>query len=111
MPLLDAITPEYKTIFSLCEKIGRIEGEADECFDAGLSHLRVSSRHFALPRDFGCKRSRHGKACCCPRPGQNDQSLPAPCTPYARGFPLRGGLSASIARRARTAPRYSAGAL
>jgi uncharacterized protein len=44
MPLLDAITQEHKTIFSLCEKIGRIEGEADECFDAGLSSLRVQLR-------------------------------------------------------------------
>jgi uncharacterized protein Yka (UPF0111/DUF47 family) len=44
MPLLDAITQEYKAIFSLCETIGRIEGEADECFDAGLSHLRVQLR-------------------------------------------------------------------
>src|ERR1043166_7418070 len=35
VPLLDAITQEHKTIFSLCQKIGRIEGEADECFDAG----------------------------------------------------------------------------
>jgi predicted phosphate transport protein (TIGR00153 family) len=44
MPLLDAITQQHKTIFSLCEKIGRIEGEADECFDAGLSRLRVQLR-------------------------------------------------------------------
>jgi predicted phosphate transport protein (TIGR00153 family) len=44
VPLLDAITQEHKTIFSLCQKIGRIEGEADECFDAGLAHLRVQLR-------------------------------------------------------------------
>jgi uncharacterized protein len=44
MPLLDAITQEHKSIFSLCEKIGRIEGEADECFDAGLSRLRIQLR-------------------------------------------------------------------
>jgi uncharacterized protein Yka (UPF0111/DUF47 family) len=35
MPLLDAITPRHQTIFALCEKIGQIEGEADEYFDAG----------------------------------------------------------------------------
>jgi uncharacterized protein Yka (UPF0111/DUF47 family) len=28
MPLLDAISQKHKTIFSLCEKIGRIEGRA-----------------------------------------------------------------------------------
>ncbi|MEO8631456.1 MAG: DUF47 family protein, partial [Betaproteobacteria bacterium] len=33
MPLLDSITPQYKTIFSLCEKIGQIEGEADDSLD------------------------------------------------------------------------------
>lgn len=44
MPLLDAITQQHKTIFVLCEKIGRIEGEADECFDAGLSRLRAQLR-------------------------------------------------------------------
>lgn len=44
MPLLDAITREHKTIFALCERIGRIEGEADDCFDAGLSRLRVQLR-------------------------------------------------------------------
>jgi predicted phosphate transport protein (TIGR00153 family) len=48
MPLLDAITQEHKNIFSLCEKIGRIEGEADECFDAGLSHLRVQLQGGAI---------------------------------------------------------------
>jgi uncharacterized protein len=40
MPLLDAITPRHKTIFALCERIGQIEGEADEYFDAGLARLR-----------------------------------------------------------------------
>jgi predicted phosphate transport protein (TIGR00153 family) len=44
MPLLDAITPHHKTIFELCERIGRIEGEADECFDAGLARLRTQLR-------------------------------------------------------------------
>lgn len=44
MPLLDAITAEHKKIFALCEKIGQIEGQADECFDAGLTHLRTQLR-------------------------------------------------------------------
>lgn len=44
MPLLDAITQKHKTIFGLCERVGRIEGEADESFDAGLSRLRAQLR-------------------------------------------------------------------
>jgi predicted phosphate transport protein (TIGR00153 family) len=40
MPLLDAITRTYETIFDQCERIRRIEGEADECFDEGLARLR-----------------------------------------------------------------------
>jgi uncharacterized protein len=44
MPLLDDITPQYKTIIALCEKIGQIEGEADDCLDAGLIHLRTRLR-------------------------------------------------------------------
>jgi uncharacterized protein len=44
VPLLDAITSQYRTILTLCEEIGGIEGEADECFDAGLTHLRQKLR-------------------------------------------------------------------
>jgi predicted phosphate transport protein (TIGR00153 family) len=44
MPLLDAITPKHNTIFALCEKVGQIEGEADDCFDAGLTRLRAQLR-------------------------------------------------------------------
>jgi predicted phosphate transport protein (TIGR00153 family) len=44
MPLLDAITREYRSILALCEEIGRIEGEADDCLDAGLGHLRQGLR-------------------------------------------------------------------
>jgi predicted phosphate transport protein (TIGR00153 family) len=44
MPLLDAITRDYRTLLELCERIGRIEGEADECFDAGLTRLRQRLR-------------------------------------------------------------------
>ena len=41
MPHLDAITRDYKTIFALCEKVGEIEGRADESFDRGLISLRA----------------------------------------------------------------------
>lgn len=41
MPLLDAITPKHATIFALCDKVGHIEGEADEWFDTGLTGLRA----------------------------------------------------------------------
>jgi predicted phosphate transport protein (TIGR00153 family) len=44
MPLLDAITPQHQTIFALCQRIGQIEGEADEYFDAGLARLRSRLR-------------------------------------------------------------------
>src|SRR5581483_4072308 len=44
MPLLDAITPKHNAIFALRDKVGQIEGEADECFDAGLTRLRVQLR-------------------------------------------------------------------
>jgi len=48
VPLLDSIEREYRTIFELCEQIGRIEGEADDCFDAGLSSLHKRVRAGAL---------------------------------------------------------------
>ena len=41
MPYLDAITREHRNIFMLCERIGQIEGQADESFDAGLIRLRA----------------------------------------------------------------------
>ncbi len=41
MPHLDTITPSYREIFALCEKIGLIEGRADESFDLGLTRLRA----------------------------------------------------------------------
>ena len=44
IPLLDAITREYRTILELCERVARIEGEADECFDFGLTRLREQLR-------------------------------------------------------------------
>ena len=45
MPLLDEITPKHRTIFALCEEIGHIEEEADQCFDAGLAQLRAELRN------------------------------------------------------------------
>jgi uncharacterized protein Yka (UPF0111/DUF47 family) len=44
MPLLDAITPEYRAILALCEEVGHIEGEADQHFDACLVGLRTELR-------------------------------------------------------------------
>jgi predicted phosphate transport protein (TIGR00153 family) len=40
MPFLDSITRDHKAIFALCEKVGQIEGRADESFDTGLTRLR-----------------------------------------------------------------------
>jgi uncharacterized protein len=44
MPLLDAITDRHREILALCEKIGQIEEEADQAFDAGLTLLRAELR-------------------------------------------------------------------
>jgi predicted phosphate transport protein (TIGR00153 family) len=44
MPHLDRVASDYKAIFVLCEKIGHIEGRADECFDRGLHDLRAQLR-------------------------------------------------------------------
>jgi len=48
MPLLDAITERHKDIFALCEKVGAIEEEADQAFDAGLALLRTDLTQGAL---------------------------------------------------------------
>ena len=48
MPLLDEITPRHKAIFALCEKVGQIEEEADQAFDAGLVLLRGDLRRGAI---------------------------------------------------------------
>jgi len=48
MPLLDTITDRHKEIFALCEKVGAIEEEADQAFDAGLSLLRADLTGGAL---------------------------------------------------------------
>jgi len=44
IPLLDAITRKHAAIFALCDKVGHIEGEADEWFDTGLTRLRAELR-------------------------------------------------------------------
>ncbi len=44
MPHLDSITASHRQIFRLCEKIGLIEGQADESFDQGLTKLRAQLR-------------------------------------------------------------------
>jgi uncharacterized protein len=48
MPHLDSITRDYKTIFAICEKVGAIEGRADESFDRGLMKLRADVAGGAL---------------------------------------------------------------
>ena len=48
MPHLDSITRDHRTIFSLCERIGHIEENADESFDAGLARLRTEVGSGAL---------------------------------------------------------------
>lgn len=44
MPLLDAITPQHRKIFELCEQVGHIEEQADQRFDTGLALLRAQLR-------------------------------------------------------------------
>ena len=41
MPFLDSIAEDHKTISSLCEQVGEIEGRADASLDVGLTHLRA----------------------------------------------------------------------
>ena len=48
MPLLDEITARNRAIFELCERVGHIEEEADQCFDAGLTALRADLRAGSL---------------------------------------------------------------
>ena len=48
MPLLDAITDRHKDIFALCERVGHIEEEADQSFDAGLTLLRTELRNATI---------------------------------------------------------------
>ena len=41
MPFLDSITRDHKQIFAICERIGYIEEQADESFDAALARIRA----------------------------------------------------------------------
>ena len=41
MPFLDSIAKDHKTISSLCEQVGQIEGRADASLDLGLTNLRA----------------------------------------------------------------------
>ena len=41
MPFLDSIGKDHKQIATLCQKVGDIEGRADESFDRGVTRLRA----------------------------------------------------------------------
>ncbi len=40
MPHLDSITRDYRDIYAICQRIGQIEEQADESFDAALARIR-----------------------------------------------------------------------
>jgi uncharacterized protein len=44
MPHLDSITRDYREIYGICQRIGQIEENADESFDAALSRIRSDLR-------------------------------------------------------------------
>ena len=44
MPYLDTITRDHRTIFTLCENVGQIEGRADDALETGLLALRLDLR-------------------------------------------------------------------
>jgi uncharacterized protein len=44
MPYLDSIGKDHRTIASLCEEVGQIEGRADAALDRGLTKLRTRLR-------------------------------------------------------------------
>ena len=41
MPFLDSIGKDHKQIIALCQKVGDIEGRADDSFDRGVTRLRA----------------------------------------------------------------------
>ena len=41
MPFLDSITRDYREIYGICQRIGRIEERADDSFDAALVRIRA----------------------------------------------------------------------
>jgi uncharacterized protein len=44
MPFLDSITRDYRQIYALCQRVGQIEEQADESYDAALSRIRAELR-------------------------------------------------------------------
>ena len=44
MPFLDSITRDYREIYAICQRVGQIEEQADEAFDAALSRIRAELR-------------------------------------------------------------------
>jgi len=44
MPYLDTITRDYREIYGICQRIGQIEEQADEAFDAALASIRGELR-------------------------------------------------------------------
>lgn len=48
MPYLDSITRDYRTIYGICQRIGQIEEQADEAFDAALARIRTELRGGSL---------------------------------------------------------------
>ena len=45
MPFLDSITREYRQIYTICQRVGQIEEQADETYDSALSRIRAELRH------------------------------------------------------------------
>jgi uncharacterized protein len=44
VPFLDSITRDYRQIYTLCQRVGQIEEQADESYDAALSRIRAELR-------------------------------------------------------------------
>ena len=44
MPFLDSITRDFRQLYTLCQRVGQIEEQADEAFDAALSRIRADLR-------------------------------------------------------------------
>jgi hypothetical protein len=48
IPFLDSITRDYRQLYTLCHRVGQIEEQADESFDAALSRIRTDLRGGAI---------------------------------------------------------------
>jgi predicted phosphate transport protein (TIGR00153 family) len=44
MPFLDSITRDYRQIYTICQRVGQIEEQADETYDSALSRIRAELR-------------------------------------------------------------------